>query len=806
MEKRLILIVDDNPINRKVLSNILKDYYRFIEAKNGQEALNILSDRPGEVSAIFLDLTMPILDGFKFLKIRLQNEELLSIPVIVQTQKEGVDAEIRCLADGASDFLTKPYNPKLLLHRLENIIKLRENESFITIVQHDTLTGLYNTEGFYTKAEQIIKSHPEKTYSILYADINQFKIISQIFDDNVGDEVLRFVGKTLSTILGPTAIIARFSADRFHALFDYKIDQLKVTEQLKELLSKAPAANLLHVQIGVYENDNTYEHSVKSMCDFARMSIASIKGQYGKVFAFYNNSYYDKVLKDQKMISQMDIALKERQFKVYFQPKVEIDSGMIIGAEALVRWIHPEDGFMNPSEFIPLFESNGFITKLDKYVWEEVCRIQRECINKGVSVVPVSVNVSRNDIYDDDLVGFFKSLLAKYNLPSYLLHLEITETAYTQGQDKLIPIIKELSESGFYIEMDDFGSGYSSLNMLSELPVDMIKLDMLFMMNRAKNTNSKSVIHLVVGIAKELDLDVIAEGVETEEDVRYLKSVGCKLAQGYYYAKPMTFDKFRNLLSLGTKIASLKVKHITFSPNGTSRKAGSFLAGILGTEKLIDATSKFSRYSEYVIEEQEMLIISFPTYSGRMPEIFSKYLSDFVELKNTKVVLIATYGNRDFGDALLEASDIITSKGGAVIGALSVIAQHCQDGNIANNRPNKDDFKVIDDFAKIVIERYTIGTFVPKLPGNRPYKMGIVNSSPKFMPTIDETKCNECNTCVNVCPTRAMRFDDPEICIHCCSCINSCPTLAISMKDKRFDLIVELLEQECQEPKKTQYY
>lgn len=806
MEKRLILIVDDNLINRKVLGNILKDLYVCIEATNGQDALNILAERRGEVSAIFLDLAMPIMDGFEFLKVRLQNEDLLSIPVIVQTQKEGVDAEIRCLADGASDFLTKPYNPKLLMHRLANIIKLRENESFITIVQHDTLTGLYNTEGFYTKAEQIIKSNPDKIYTILYADINQFKIISQIFDDNVGDEVLKYVGQSLKKIFGPESLVARFSADRFYALVDYKIDQEEITDKLQKLLEKAPASNLLNVQIGVYENNREYKHSIKSMCDFARMSIVSIKGQYGKMFAFYNDSDYAKVLREQRMTSQMDKALEERQFSVYFQPKVEIESGMIIGAEALVRWIHPEDGFMSPGEFIPLFESNGFITKLDKFVWEEVCKIQRKCIDSGLQVVPISVNVSRNDIYDNLLVDFLNSLLDKYNLPAYLLHLEITETAYMQGQDKLIPVVKALSESGFYIEMDDFGSGYSSLNMLSELPVDMIKLDMLFMMNRAKNTNSKSVIHLVVGIAKELNLDVIAEGVETEEDVRYLKSIGCKLAQGYYYAKPMPFESFEKLLSLGIKIATLKVKHLTFSPNGSSKKSGSFLAKILGSEELIDLTSKYARHSEYNIDEHELAIISFPTHSKRMPSSFAKYLKDHVKFNGAKVVIIVCYGNKDFGDSLIEAKDIISSNGGTVIGAISVVAQNAQDGNIANSRPNSDDFKIIDDFAKIVIKRYSNTSFEPIIPGSKPYNKSNIEKLPHYMPKIDENKCTECNLCVNVCPTRAMRFNDPNICIHCCSCINACPTSAIYMDDDRFKEIVKILEENYKEPKKTQYY
>jgi ferredoxin len=397
-------------------------------------------------------------------------------------------------------------------------------------------------------------------------------------------------------------------------------------------------------------------------------------------------------------------------------------------------------------------------------------------------------------------------LLKKYDLPSYLLHLEITETAYTQGQDKLIPIVKELSESGFYIEMDDFGSGYSSLNMLSELPVDMIKLDMLFMMNRAKNNSRKSVIHLVIGIAKELDLDVIAEGVETEEDVKYLKSVGCKLAQGYYYAKPMTFDKFLSVLALGSKIASLKVKHLTFSPNNTSRIAGSFLAGKLGTEKLIDVTSKFARHKKQEIGEHEMVLISFPTYSGRMPVTFFEYIRDFVELKNTKVVLIATYGNRGFDDSLIEAKDLIVSKGARVIGALSVVAQHSQDGNVAHGRPDKEDFQVIDDFAKIVINRYPSGEFEPEIPGKRPYRIGVVNQPPTYMPYIDDEICTECNLCVSICPTRAMRFNDSDICIHCCACINSCPTSAISMRDERFAKSVKFLEEKCMVPKETQYY
>lgn len=806
LNKRLILIVDDNQINRKVLSNILKDKYRLIQAENGQEALDILSDRKGEVSAIFLDLTMPVMDGYEFLKVRQRDEELLSIPVLVQTQKEGVDAEIRCLKDGASDFLTKPYNPQLLLHRLENIITLRENKSFIAVVQHDTLTGLYNTEGFYVKAEEIIKNNPDKQFSIICGDINQFKIITQIYGESASDEVLQFVANVLRKVLGPDALIARFSADRFQALIDYQIVAVAVGKQIEELLQESEISNILRVQLGVYTMDKSKDNSVRMMCDYSRMPIKVIKGQYGKTVAFFNKTDYEKVIKEQRIVSQMDSSLKNREFVVYFQPKIEVESGKLIGAESLVRWIHPEDGFMNPGLFIPMFEKNGFITKLDKYVWEETCRHQRMWIDQGYKVVPISVNVSRNDIYSDDLVGFFKSLIAKYRLPASLLHLEITETAYTQGQDKLIAIIKELSALGFYVEMDDFGSGYSSLNMLSEVPVDMLKLDMVFMMNRAKSTSKKSIIHLVMGIAGELDLDVIAEGVETLEDVNYLKTVGCRFAQGYFYERPIPDKEFVKLLTKAEDVIPCTVKHITFSPNGTTLKAGSYLAKKLGNETLYNVTLKDDRSQTIVAEKEELVLISFPAYAGRIPSLFANFLKQKVELNGAKVIFMVSYGNREFDDCLVEGYDIVEELGGSVIGATSVVTQHCYTDKVGTDHPNEDDFNVLHEFSQVALGRMDSNKVKLDLPGNRPYRDGVKITEPYYMPVKDKDKCVECGICEDVCPTKAMTTKDPSECIHCCACMNACGAGALSMKDERHLNTVKKLEANCQKIKETKYY
>lgn len=807
LNNRLILIVDDNKINRAVLSNILKENYRLIEAVNGQEALDILEDRKGEVSAIFLDLTMPVMDGYEFLKIRQQNEDLLSIPVIVQTHKEGVESEIRCLQDGASDFLTKPYNPNLLVHRLENIIKLRENESFISTVQHDTLTGLYNTEGFYVKADQTINSNPDKIFSIICADISQFKIISQVYGEKVGDDVLKFVATVLQIVLGNNAIVSRFSADRFQALIDYKIDAVKFSKELERLLQDSPVSNMLRVQLGVYTMDENKDISVRTMCDYSRMPIESIKGQYGKSIAFYNKSDYEKLVKEQHIASQMDKALKDGQFVVYYQPKVRIKDGELFGAEALVRWVNPELGFMSPALFIPLFEKNGFITKLDKYVWEEACRHQRMWLDQGYNVVPISVNISRNDFYSDNLVDFFAHLIEKYNIPASLLHLEITETAYTQGQEKLVSVIKELSLLGFYIEMDDFGSGYSSLNMLSEVSVDMLKLDMAFIMNRAKSNSKKSIIHLVMGIARELNLEVIAEGVEKEEDVLYLKTIGCEFAQGYYYSRPMEENDFVKFLTIGTKICNLKVHHLSFSPNSISRKAGSFIANKLGEEILYDVTKNYKRNFETFIHKDELMIISYPSYEGRIPALFADYLKKHVSIKGVKVVIVSTFGNNEYGDCLVESEDIVKKLGGKIIGATTVAAENCHEKPSIEKFSTQKDLLILDEFAKIILSRFNGGNLNVAIPGNRPYKKGFdLTQEPYYMPVLDVAKCIECNKCIDACPTRAMRYNNPSVCIHCCACINVCPVKALEFKDERFLNFKKKLSLNSKVKKETKYY
>lgn len=244
----------------------------------------------------------------------------------------------------------------------------------------------------------------------------------------------------------------------------------------------------------------------------------------------------------------MKYALAEGQFKVYFQPKYDLMTEKIIGAEALVRWQHTELGLISPGKFIPIFEDNGFITELDVYVWEECCRFMHKRKQLGLSVVPVSINVSRVDIYNEDIVKILCNLVKKYDLEPELLHLEITESVYINDSGKINVVLNQVKEKGFIIEIDDFGSGYSSLSILSEIPMDIIKMDMKFFQSEKNTKVKQKIIYSVIKLAKWMNLFVIAEGVETKEQLDYLRKMKCHFAQGFYFAKPMPAEEFEQVL------------------------------------------------------------------------------------------------------------------------------------------------------------------------------------------------------------------------------------------------------------------
>lgn len=548
--RKKILVVEDNALNRALLCEMLSAEYDVLEAENGQAALDVLGQYGEGISLILLDIIMPVMDGYTFLSIVKADADYSMIPVIVTTQNDREADEVAALAHGATDFVAKPYKPKIILHRVASIINLRETAAMINLMQYDRLTGLYSKAFFYQKVKEVLLRNPDRQYDIICSDIENFKLINDVFGVPTGDRLLRGVAQMYEEQLAGRGTCGRINADQFACLIERRSSYTEdmFLNAIAQVNSQLEIRNLV-MKWGIYTiEDRTL--SVEQMCDRALLAARSIKGQYGKYFAAYDDTLRNRLLKEQAITDSMETALAENQFQIYLQPKYRIRDERMIGAEALVRWIHPTWGFQSPAEFIPLFEKNGFITKLDQFVWDRTCAILRAWDDRGLAPISVSVNVSRADIYNADLTNILMGLIRKYELSPARLHLEITESAYTENPRQIIDAVSRLRELGFIIEMDDFGSGYSSLNMLNEMPIDILKLDMKFIQSETAKPNSQGILQFIINLARWMHLSVVAEGVETKEQLRRLSEISCDYVQGYYFAKPMPQADFEALLTV----------------------------------------------------------------------------------------------------------------------------------------------------------------------------------------------------------------------------------------------------------------
>lgn len=430
---------------------------------------------------------------------------------------------------------------------MANLIKLRETAALVNQFQYDRLTGLYSKEFFYRKVRERLDENPDKEYTIVCTNIENFKLYNDSFGREAGDRLLREGAANMMLRFGEDGICGRYSADRFMCLMERNQEKSDRESFFSEAYSEhSKNVDNVVVKWGVYEIIDR-SVPVEQMCDRALLAADSIKGQYNQFYAVYDDNLRGKLLREKAIADVMETALAKEQFIVYLQPKYSLSDNRMVGAEALVRWIHPEWGFMSPGEFIPLFEKNGFIPCLDRYVWEKVCVYLHDWKEKGYPVVPISVNVSRADVYQSHLVDTLSGLVQKYGIDPACLHLEITESAYTDNPDQIISTVEELHRRGFVIEMDDFGSGYSSLNMLSQMTLDILKLDMKFIQNELAKPAEQSILNDIISMAHRMRLRVVAEGVETKEQTERLQAVGCDYVQGYYFARPMPVKEFEAL-------------------------------------------------------------------------------------------------------------------------------------------------------------------------------------------------------------------------------------------------------------------
>jgi diguanylate cyclase (GGDEF)-like protein len=470
---------------------------------------------------------------------------------------------------------TKSYNGKIIRDL---------NEGAIDFVFH-----VRNKFKFINDAEERINNNFEKKYALIHYDIKKFSIINNSVGYKVGDDILKKICKIFTKEL-KDEVFGKAEGDKFFVLFDYEGQEeliermLKISEKIEHLriwkkINIKPAVNM-----GIYFIDND-EIDIRVAIDRAEFAKSHLKNGYNSEYAFYNESlgnsliearriedgmhkaldnnefkvfFQPKVIVGNSLIEARRIedgmhkALDNNEFKVFFQPKVSLKNGNLSGAEALVRWNHPELGLLSPAKFIHIFEKNGFIINLDKYVFEQVCVNMKKWIDRGYEVVPVSVNVSRIHFSNNDFVEEYNKIKGKYGIPNNLIEIEITESVVfnNDNEESIFTVMKKFKNEGFEISMDDFGSGYSSLGLLKEMPIDTLKLDKVFL-NHIEENSSQIIMDNIVDIAKKLSLKVVSEGVETDLQVDFLKKIGCDMAQGFIFSTPKPVEEYEKLISTG---------------------------------------------------------------------------------------------------------------------------------------------------------------------------------------------------------------------------------------------------------------
>ncbi len=546
---RTVLIVEDEVVNQRLLGKILEGRFNCEYANNGKEAIRLLMADPRRYSLILLDLIMPEMGGFEVLETLRGDKALKNVPVIVLTSDK--DAEVKSLQLGAVDFITKPYDlPEVILARVNRTIELSENKDIISATQCDPLTGLFTREFFMEYAALHDRSYPYVGMDAIVMNINRFHLVNEMYGREFGDKVLQRVANKLRGITRQQKGVAcRTYSDTFLIYTPHAVKPEKILDEVVASIGDLLDHPRVRFRMGVYPNVN-WMLDMNRRFDCALFACNSIRGDYTKQIAFYDEFLREKETFAERLINDMERGLAEREFIVYYQPKFNIkgERESLSSAEALIRWRHGKIGMVRPDVFIPLFEENGLVHKLDRYVWRESARQVREWKDKYGISLPVSVNVSRIDLMEPGFVEEICAIVAENGIGPQDLFLEVTESAYTENAQQIIEVVSVLRARGFKVEMDDFGSGYSSLNMLSSLPVDVIKLDMGFIRNIHTNPKDMRMVELMMEIAAFLSVPVVAEGVEEKEQLDLLKKAGVDVIQGFYFSKPLPPEEFERFI------------------------------------------------------------------------------------------------------------------------------------------------------------------------------------------------------------------------------------------------------------------
>ena len=429
--------------------------------------------------------------------------------------------------------------------------------------EYDSLTGIFNFTTFIMETRTLLDCNPDTEYIIVVIDIDRFKVINEMFSMKKGDSVLRLVAENFSRFVKKRGgTYGRIGSDRFVCCYPKSMmDREEIESQLSFVIDSDDKKYHVYMRAGIYII-NEPQIDVIKMCDRALMALKSIKREHNKKISIYSENERCNLMETQQLISDMESGIANKEFKIVVQPVYRVKDNTMASGEVLVRWEHPKLGFLAPGRFIPVFEKNYVVTKLDKYVWEETCILIRRMLDSPEGAIPLSVNVSRVDLLLEDVVSVFEELVSKYDIPHKYLRIEITESAYMDNPEKLVNTISDLKQHGFTVLMDDFGAGYSSLNTLKDLSFDVLKIDKKLIDEIDNSNKAGSVVISIIRMARWLGMKVVAEGIEKSSQANLLRNIGCDYLQGFLYSKPVDVDTFLDRKGESVQVANIQIKDL----------------------------------------------------------------------------------------------------------------------------------------------------------------------------------------------------------------------------------------------------
>lgn len=492
--------------------------------------------------------------------------EILRKAILRLTEDDIRDARIKCTVSGDAKFDVVTWLKSNFLVILGIIgvciagtmMALHRKEVYYRkLAMTDELTGVWNRNKFIKEAEKLLNHNKNKEYYLISTDVDKFKYINDTFGYSTGDEVLKEEARQFAQIFGEKGCFARIAADEFAGLAECSDTDSEEKELFEKLhLFEQNMRNYsnqyfrIQTKIGLYRIEKRENDVRITECiDRANIAKKQIKGNLNQVVACFDNETAKRSAMENRIEGKMEKALENKEFCVYYQPKYDLKTEQIESAEALVRWIDPEEGIIGPNLFIPLFEKNGFIIRLDFFVYEEVCRHLKKWMQEGKKVVPVSVNVSRAHLGTPNFIPDLLTLLKKYEIPVELFELELTESAFSEDEQALKKMVASLKNMGFKIAIDDFGSGFSSMNLLKQIPADVLKIDRAFLEEVENSAKSKIIIAQVVSMARKINMHTVCEGVETKKQADFLREIHCEVAQGYLFSKPVSVEEFESKIT-----------------------------------------------------------------------------------------------------------------------------------------------------------------------------------------------------------------------------------------------------------------